>query len=190
MWISKQVPSIYAHIQEGPFYIRSPFEPTSFTKKITSSAETEIMGRHRHLQTPRQTSPIRHCHSRIFTSDDDLQCTFYSTLYALYFPYNRIKIPKIDNGGRHITYFIHPDSNQVPDVVSLGTTRCNFRSLLLKLSVSTIKHTKHVLKSKQQMCIPRFVFSTTQEHCRLLLQAHVQVTPSMKFSVTTVKLLQ
>ena len=96
-----------------------------------------------------------------------------------------LKIPKIDNGGRHITYFIHPDSDQVPDVVSLSTARCNFRSLLLKLSVSTVKHIKNVLKSNQQMGIPRFVFSTSQEHCRLLLQAHVQVTLSMKFSVTT-----
>ena len=85
-----------------------------------------------------------------------------------------IKIPKIDNGGSHITYFIHPDSDQVPDVISPGTTRCNFRSLLLKLSVSTVKHIKNVLKSNQQSCIPRFVFSTSQEHCRLL-QAHVQV---------------
>ena len=65
----------------------SPFETYIFRQRITSSAESKIdwdMGSYKHRQPPRRTSsiPTLPLKNLQFMSDDELQCTLYSTLYS------------------------------------------------------------------------------------------------------------
>ena len=71
--------------QERPFWIKSISETYILRQRITSSAETEKIGTWDATDIAKRRvkhHPFRHCLSRFFTSDDDLQCTLYSTLYS------------------------------------------------------------------------------------------------------------